>query len=471
MLTVHRLLPLAGLTPTATLSVVTSFHTEATDQFLPTLDFSYALWQNMTDEGFDYLTKMGLFISEQIAMPQLTAPAPNSSYTVQFYGPTIQCENANTSEQAVFDRISTDIWNETQAFTSSTFQNFKDGLPGFLNISQTVYPHPEFLLLSIFAGLDYGLSFSQFGVQTANSSIICSTANASFEVGIDYLNGVQAVSQLNIEIMNLLILSPSNYELPAIQYSYVYIFDIIEEMLLGNISIGPGGSDGLHEFSEHQEFNSFRSDGTAPLSSLPLFNTGLVTCEEIFWWLNPDNYNYPNIEIVAPPSTFAEYSLCRNRSISLAIQDLANNFTISLLSNPNMTVNVFTPVSITTPQNIYQYDSRNLIISYAAGITSTIFAVVVGLKAIHSNGVCHSTSFSAIMTSTSGNHQIGELSKGQSLGAEPLSKTVAEKKLRLGVIKVAEDEAERDEWGDPLNRVGFGLEGTVMKLMKGVNSL
>jgi hypothetical protein len=75
------------------------------------------------------------------------------------------------------------------------------------------------------------------------------------------------------------------------------------------------------------------------------------------------------------------------------------------------------------------------------------------------------------MTITSGNPQMGELSKGQSLGAEPLSKTVAEKKLRLGVIKVAEDTAEKDEWGDPINRIGFGLEGTVTTLMKGVKGL
>jgi hypothetical protein len=167
----------------------------------------------------------------------------------------------------------------------------------------------------------------------------------------------------------------------------------------------------------------------------------------------------------------AEYSLCRNRSLSLAIQDLANNITISFLSNPNMTVSVSTPVTITSSQDVYRYDSRNLIISYTTGIVATFFAVIVGLMAIHSNGVCHSTSFSAIMTSTSGNPQIGELSKGQSLGAKPLSRSVAKKKLRLGVIKLAKNEAEKDEWGDPINRIGFGLDGTVMKLIKGVKSV
>ena len=73
-----------------------------------------------------------------------------------------------------------------------------------------------------------------------------------------------------------------------------------------------------------------------------------------------------------------------------------------------------------------------------------------------------------MMISTSGNYQIGEFSKGQSPGAEYLSRMVAEKKLRLRIIAEVEYMAEKDEWGDPINGIGFGLE---MKLVKGAKSL
>jgi hypothetical protein len=437
-------LPLCGLSPTATLSVVTSSHTETTNQLLPNLDFDSAFWQGFTWGGFDKLTKMASIISEEMVIPSLPAPAPNSSYTLQFYGPTFQCEAANSAEQQVFDQNSMEMWNESQTFTSLTFPMFNDET---LEVPKG-YDYPSdlsFLLLSIFVPFNTQLQNGQFWVQTPNKSFVCLQSNASFVVDIDYLNGFQTINQRSIGIMNVV-----DYDGMAIDPapgSYSYIRDGLYDILVGNVSF-PDKTDLDQE-------------------NINLLNMGLITCDEIFWWID----NYPQL-----PYEFNSlglpyrYSECRNRSISLAIQDLANNLTISLLGNPNMTVNVSIPVTITSPQNIYHYDSRNLIISYATGLAATLFAVVMGLMAIHSNGVCHSTSFSAVMTTTIGNRQISELSKGQSLGAKPLSKTVAEKKLRLGVIKVVDGEAEKDEWGDPINRIGFGLEGTVTKLMKDVKS-
>jgi hypothetical protein len=439
----YRLLPLAGLTPAATLSVVTSLHTETTNQSLPTLNFQSEYWHEGPFADRD-MSKMASILSEEQVMPQLTAPALNSSYTVQFYGPTFLCEEASISEQ---DQHSMALWNESEVFTSWTLQMYNDG-----KLDVTSQADLSFLILSISA-LDFEgwESYNQFWAQTANFSAVCSIANASFEVDVDYLNGVQTISQRDIAIINLIDSVPAG-EFATMEPAYSSIFTGLLNALSGNITITSSGQTG----------------------SFNVANTGLITCHEIFWWLNPEHYNSTPIGTNATYDTSMwlpvsdEYSLCRNRSISLAIQDLANNFTISFLSIPDATVDVSTPVTITAPQNIYHYDSRNLLISYAAGIAATIFAVIVGLMAIHSNGVCHSTSFSAIMTSTIGNRQMSDLSKGQSIGAQPLSKMVAEKEIRLGVIKDQDDEAEKDEWGDPISRTGFALDGTVMKLMKGV---
>jgi hypothetical protein len=463
-----RLLPLAGLTPTATLSVVTSLHSETTNQSIPTLDFSSSSWQNTTlQEDVDSMFQMSL-ISENMVLPQLIAPAVNSSYTVKFYGPTIQCEDASISEQAAFDQYSMALWNESEIFTSLTFQMFNDGDPGLLTVSdltsEGLRGSYSFLLASIFnlTTLDvdiqnsvYDAFFWQFWVQTANSSIVCSCANASFEVNIDYMNGVQSISQSKIETMNILNYSIDNasqtLDIPELGVTYWSIFSVVESLIVGNYSVGAADGDMSH-----------------------FEDTGLISCDEIYWWLNPHNYNNTvlgaNTSVLSPADMDlpAEYSLCRNRTLSLAIQDLANNITISFLSNPNMTVNASIPVTITTPQNIYRYDSRNLVISYATGVAATIFAMIVGLMAINSNGVCHSTSFSAVMTSTIGNRQMSELTKGQSLGAKPLSRKLAEKKLRLGFLtRLDSEKTEWDEWGDPVGRIGFGLEGTVTKLRKG----
>ena len=290
---------------------------------------------------------------------------------------------------------------------------FKDGELGAINSSGIHLEPQSFLVLSIFLPHYDGKNDNRMWVQTANSSIVCSPVNASFEVDIDNLDGIQTITQRNIGTLNPLNFSTIGEN--GTQGRYFNTNMVLNNYLAGSISI---------------DLNGLNHNNNA------LLGMGLITCDQSLWWENTEIYYgtiFGAVEYTTYRPTFmsAKYSLCRNRSISLAIQDLANKFAISLLSNPTMTVNVSTPVTITTSLTTYRYDSRNLIISYVTGIAATIFAVIVGLMAIHSNGVCHSISFSAIMTSTSGNNQIRELAKGQSLGAKPLSRTVAEKRLRL----------------------------------------
>jgi hypothetical protein len=252
----YRLLPLTGLTPTATLSVVSSLHTETTNQSVPSLNFSSASWQYTTPQEDMYMSQQESMISEDMVMPQLIAPAVNSSYTVQFYGPTIQCEDASVSEQAAFDQYSMALWNESEIFTSLTFQMFNDGEPGFLNVSDLTsltsdaLTQYSFLLASGFIPNVSDVQFQNsndtwslhFGVQTANSSILCSSANASFELDIAYANGVQSISQSKTNIINI-----ANYSLfsllpiQELEDTYRSIFYNVADLIFGNYSVGPWG--------------------------------------------------------------------------------------------------------------------------------------------------------------------------------------------------------------------------------------
>jgi hypothetical protein len=49
---------------------------------------------------------------------------------------------------------------------------------------------------------------------------------------------------------------------------------------------------------------------------------------------------------------------------------------------------------------MYQYDSRNLILSYGIAIFVTLLGVSLGLYSFHTNGVSHSMAFSAVVGTT-----------------------------------------------------------------------
>lgn len=119
-------------------------------------------------------------------------------------------------------------------------------------------------------------------------------------------------------------------------------------------------------------------------------------------------------------------------------------------------------------QNIYKYDSRNLILSYSIAALFTILCAFVGFFALRYNGVAHSNAFSAVIATTR-NHDLDAVSRGHSLGALPLEHTSM--KVRFGELmrdgeKTWDDDGNDGE-GGPTRHIGFGAATKVLSLKKG----
>ena len=128
---------------------------------------------------------------------------------------------------------------------------------------------------------------------------------------------------------------------------------------------------------------------------------------------------------------------------------------ISRTPNPTLVdVNHFKSI------NIYQYDSHNLIISYSIALFLTLLIICLGFYSLHSNGVAHSTSFSALITTTR-NPRLDTLSRGHSLGALPLDKRVLGAKLRFGELNEG-----GGDWGAGETHLGFGFAENVGMLRR-----
>lgn len=131
------------------------------------------------------------------------------------------------------------------------------------------------------------------------------------------------------------------------------------------------------------------------------------------------------------------------------------------------------PVSLYTTRNIYEYDSRNLIISYSIAIVVTALAVCLGFYAFNYNGVAHSNSFTAVLATT-GNPDFQNISRGHSLGALPMDKDILDMRVKFGVLRnVAEGgfgfaaDLNDKEQVHRTGHIGFGPVETVGKMIKG----
>lgn len=89
-------------------------------------------------------------------------------------------------------------------------------------------------------------------------------------------------------------------------------------------------------------------------------------------------------------------------------------------------------VRVLTPQNIYVYKPRNLLIAYCSSIAVTAILVLVGLVCIaRANSNTFDTSFSTILRTTRNPELDALVVPSASTGAKPLPKDLSIVKLRL----------------------------------------
>lgn len=145
-------------------------------------------------------------------------------------------------------------------------------------------------------------------------------------------------------------------------------------MLYGNVTIQP----------------AYRIELGLHMDDSNVLNTALSACPGFSFWFNvygPSvNQSILGIDLAANLTNYiipSETSLCRNGSLARAIEDLANNMTISMLSNPNFTINRTRPVSIYTPCSSYQYNNHTLVLSDATAIIVTLCSVTIGIHVLY----------------------------------------------------------------------------------------
>jgi len=466
--------------------------------FVPILDSSLPTWNAQKTDIYE-ATEVTNVLAQQAAtvidVVPLSNPVSSSgwSYRVQFFGPTLQCNIANSTEQRVFDNVTQtfESQNDTWTFSGMTSKNFT-GVSKKLVWSSWCYWCPSTTPNTWSPTvLTYGTVYKpyvtpQLWVQTATSGIVCNSVNATFDVTVSSIGGRQEVIQNSVTILG-------TYNTP-----YISISDS-EVTAATSTSISAKGGERSVKWSPffaHLYAMGALLSGTISLvdstraddasnprwvtsGSSNLIFTGLLACNEIANspWKNVTSLVISDRASAAKAyeNTFPAQSwMCRNQTLAAGIQDLANNITISYLSSQalsNFTTSQLIETSDT--DNFYQYHPLYLVVSYGVGLFFAAFAALVGFYALYVNGVSHSTSFSAFVATTR-NPELDLLLKGASLAADPMKTDVEETKLRFGAlmsgrgeIKSATVEQGLVGGSHEAPHVAFGFEGNVATLKKG----
>jgi hypothetical protein len=124
---------------------------------------------------------------------------------------------------------------------------------------------------------------------------------------------------------------------------------------------------------------------------------------------------------------------------------------------PNSTI---TKVNIVHSRSTYEYNPLYLLLSYGLAVIFTVFSSALGLHAVNTNGVIHSSAFSAIVATTR-NQALDGIFDGSSLGVLPLDRKIEKVGLRFKSIDA----------GQKIQRAGFDMSKNprLLKTAGGVN--
>ena len=493
-LTDCRIIKLASLLPPATLGVVSKPHNILNITEVPFLNTTDATWTMENtysqDDNSSLLSDLPVLVqpapfvlsiasesAETNTVIPLQPPATNSSYSLQFYGPSFECIDAAEYQMEMFNYYIGRFAVETASQPSlvvydsvSSYKTFPDALLySAFSLSLLNYTSSEAgskvdsynnWVAEIPLENFNRTSYQQIWIQTYRESIVCTQMNAYFDIQLEYVAGVQTIHQVDVKLLEPVLSSSFNGSTENADFERASFssFVALGNMLFGNVSLVSTASD-PDQLSDELKYKDVNTR---------LLQTGLVACDELMntqWDSLSGSFSAstPISELDNPPW------MCRNGTLKLAIQDLANNITISMLTSPELTYPNYTLVNFTVPHNVYEYNSRNLLISYSIAVSFAVIAVIVGFLSLTENGVAHSGSFSAIMAATQ-NSALAVLTEGSSIGR--MKKEVQDTRLRFGVI----DESQSDEsdlrtveLDVPPQHVAFGFSQTVSTLTKGQN--
>ncbi|KAL1638906.1 hypothetical protein SLS58_008491 [Diplodia intermedia] len=434
---------IATITP-ATLSVRLEITVNTTDAKVPSLSYENAPnWGEY--QGAQRLVGAAIPVHRVLAATsssgdilRVTPPFPNSSYTLDFFGPSLKCYNLSA----------TDLDPEDESIVAPHRKAYESVIQANLARDNATWAADHIYLgaTSNASDLSDTLFINVQGPQEHN--ITCNLWNTSYTVHYDSsADGTQSAT-----ITRLTRTAPVQIEAgnPMTQYTphQIAFFSWTKALtaLLAS-SINPSATT--------------TATPTNPDAS-PLLKTNLASCPEILDGLAQASSGAAASSIANSAST------CRNATLPRGIEDLAQNLTLSLIaamSSSSTTTTTSTPVTLWQPAAVYTYRARTLLAAYAAAAGVALACVLVGARAYGANGFAAAgaptASFSSVLLTTR-NQDLDRLVEGRCLPRQPaLDRELGRTKLRYGVLAAKEKSVAGQE------HAAFGFVGTVKTLRKG----
>ena len=503
---IAALLPLASIITPATLTIVQRQITppRTSQLYVPNVDFSSLNYvQAMTPPPIaaspiwppEYyyngpsstVTEIVQAVAVQGSIAAITPPAVNTTWSVEFAGPVLTCQNVSAPQSyAIISNIADAnlnntlpnncraygfiAWMATGSNESSIlpFKSTGNGTYTLPSYNGLTYGTPAVLFMAampdVMTVVDYGdHSLTLFcedqdtvrqidlAKLAENSTFIeCEMVNASYAVSFDYRNASQAI-EVNTSIIDIggpllpvsSVFGPSNLGWSGLapadysngvptphintellqMLSYQAIMDAFVSSVTGSISVG--------------------LNVVEPTIDTNILLTSLVQAPDLVFLTQPNvksgDSAYSSLQNAVTVSNMTtlnsllnNLTIPQNSSLGTMMEELFRNIVVSMMSAPQLQPNYTSPfappkavVTTYSEQNFYVYNAARLWTAYGLAIAFTTYTICIGLLAIFTNKGTYGSDFSTIFRIVHGGTLSIDMTNENTEARGPLPKTLA----------------------------------------------
>ncbi|KAK4110187.1 hypothetical protein N656DRAFT_782248 [Canariomyces notabilis] len=323
------------------------------------------------------LTLLSTATASQGEILPLRPPSNHSAYTLSFFGPAVQCTQANSSVEAIISELLARKMNETSVGTLVEVQNaYFSFVPSFDSQGNVTalwdvrYQSPSV------ASNEVWMAFERYGNSTGGSCDhdkyfqVCDLWNATYDLSLAWENGFQNITGSR-ELLH-------RVEYPAdepgqvsnmAQHAFSAFFWVISDQVVGSFG---WFQETTANDSEPRYFGEIHS---------PIQHNALLGSSDLAVFFD---YNEDREACQVPYANLSaqrrqDIDLAKNRTLGELIEELSFNTTVSLMHN-NIYTNATTRlVTVWEKVNRYGYNQTGLWIPYALSCAFTLITVIIGV--------------------------------------------------------------------------------------------
>jgi hypothetical protein len=266
----------------------------------------------------------------------IKAPYNHSAYSIQFYGPIVQCDPATSQ---ITDLIAREVEKkmEEPLFTAKALINvFYAFVPTFDSSGDLIAQSRPRLQSPSNATNELWMKFSRYALDEDKGRILeskyqrCALRNASYNLQLEWIGSAQTVRGSYLALEEIPFPHDNGESISNMSaQAYSAVFWALTDQLVGQLTW----------FREEDTWKKDLSPEFGVIDS-PIQHTSLLGSSDLdyFFDLNKNNSWYPRQgRPELTPQRRQDKNLARNRTLPVLIEELSFNLTVSLLHNELLT--------------------------------------------------------------------------------------------------------------------------------------